>query len=224
MGDEQVRQAQALLQVHQQVEHLRLDRDVERRHRLVAEQQVRLQRQGAGDADPLALSARELVRIAVGHRRQQADQVEQLGDPFAEPAAAPGDAMDLERFAHDLPHPHAGIERAEGILKHHLHASPQRAQPALVDSRDVLAVEDDPPCRRLQHPQDRQRRRRLAAAALPHQAEGLAPPEFERHAVDRLDGPDAPPHQHPLGNREMDLQVLDPQQDVVRTVHAAPSS
>ena len=64
VGDEQVGEAEFLLQVHQQVDHLRLHRDVERRHRLVADDQLRLQRQRAGDAEALALAAGEFVRIA----------------------------------------------------------------------------------------------------------------------------------------------------------------
>jgi hypothetical protein len=54
------------LQVLQQVDDLRLDRHVERRHRLVADDQLRAPGQRPGDADALALAAGELVRIALG--------------------------------------------------------------------------------------------------------------------------------------------------------------
>ena len=66
------------LQVAQQVQHLRLDRDVERRHRLVGDQQLRLQRERARDADPLALAAGELVRVAVVVLGVQPDRLHQL--------------------------------------------------------------------------------------------------------------------------------------------------
>ena len=49
------------LQVLQQVEDLRLHRDVERGDDLVAHQQLGLEHQGPGDADALALAARELA-------------------------------------------------------------------------------------------------------------------------------------------------------------------
>ena len=62
--DEDVGDAGRFLQVHQQVQHLRLDRDVERRDRLVGDHQARLEHQRARDRDPLALAAREHVRIA----------------------------------------------------------------------------------------------------------------------------------------------------------------
>ena len=62
VGDDQVGEPEPLLEVGEQVEHLRLHRHVERRHRLVGDQQVRLEREGARDADALALTAGELVR------------------------------------------------------------------------------------------------------------------------------------------------------------------
>ena len=49
----------------QQVQDLRLDRDVERRDRLVADDQARLDGERARDADALALPAGELVRVAL---------------------------------------------------------------------------------------------------------------------------------------------------------------
>ena len=63
--DEEIGQAQPLLQVHQHVHHLRLDRHVEGRDRLVADHQAGLQRQRPRDRDALALPAGELVRIAL---------------------------------------------------------------------------------------------------------------------------------------------------------------
>ena len=68
------------LQVLQQVDDLRLDRDVQRRDRLVADDEVRVQRERAGDADPLALAAGELVRVAVAASRGQPDYARAAGD------------------------------------------------------------------------------------------------------------------------------------------------
>ena len=65
VGDEQVGEAELLLQVVEQVEDLRLDRHVECRHGLVQHDERRVERQGSGDADPLPLTARELVRVPV---------------------------------------------------------------------------------------------------------------------------------------------------------------
>ena len=84
----------------QQVDHLGLDRHVERRHRLVADDDLRPQRQRPGDADALALAAGELVRVPVDVVGVEADQVEQFLDPRAggRPAARrPGGSRTARR-------------------------------------------------------------------------------------------------------------------------------
>ena len=93
MGDEDVGEAELLLEVVEQVDDLGLDRDVERRDRLVGDDQLRLQREGAGDPDPLPLPAGELVRVAVVVLGAEADALEQLLDArFSWP---PADACSL---------------------------------------------------------------------------------------------------------------------------------
>ena len=72
VGDEEDRQMQSALQVQQEIDDLRLHGDVERGHDLVGDQQVRLDRERASDADALALPAAELARIALCRRRGQA--------------------------------------------------------------------------------------------------------------------------------------------------------
>ncbi len=99
VGDEDVGQVEVVLEVLQQVEDLRLNRDVERRHRLVADDQLRLQRDRAGDADPLPLAARELVRVAVVVLRVEADAGEQILDATLHVLLG---AVDRVRLADDL--------------------------------------------------------------------------------------------------------------------------
>ena len=65
VGDEQVRQSELRAQVREQVEDLGLDRHIERRDRLVTDDELGLDRERPGDADALPLAAAELVRIAV---------------------------------------------------------------------------------------------------------------------------------------------------------------
>ena len=59
----QHRHAELALQLLQQLQDLRLDGDVERRGRLVGDQEVRLVGQRHGDHHPLALAAGKLVGI-----------------------------------------------------------------------------------------------------------------------------------------------------------------
>jgi hypothetical protein len=70
---EEIREAEGVLQVVEQVHDLRLDRDVESRDGLVEDDELRLERERAGDPDPLPLTARELVRESVDVLLLQAD-------------------------------------------------------------------------------------------------------------------------------------------------------
>ena len=71
------------LQVDQEIDDLGLDRDVERRYRLVADDQIGSERQCARDADALALAAGELMRIVLHLVGPQTDLIEQFRDPLA---------------------------------------------------------------------------------------------------------------------------------------------
>ena len=84
-----------------QVDDLRLNRDVERGDRLVADEELRVQCERARKADALALPARELVRIPVRGVLGQADGRQELVD--AGFRLAPGrDPVHAQRLADDL--------------------------------------------------------------------------------------------------------------------------
>ena len=63
--DEQVGQPELVLQVHQEIDHLRLNGDIESRDRLLPDNEVGAEHQRPRDADALALAARELMGIVV---------------------------------------------------------------------------------------------------------------------------------------------------------------
>ena len=69
-----------LAQIHEQVDHLRLDRDIERGDRFVANEELRLHGKRAGDADAAALAARKLMRIAAAEIGIEADALQHLAD------------------------------------------------------------------------------------------------------------------------------------------------
>ena len=60
--DEQIGQIFLLLQIQQQIDDLRLDGDIKRGDRLIADDKFRVQDQRAGNSDPLALTTGEFVR------------------------------------------------------------------------------------------------------------------------------------------------------------------
>src|SRR2546428_2118045 len=87
--DEEQRETEPPLQVLQEIEDLGLDGDVQRRHGLVGDDEARPDGERAGAADPLALPAAELVRMAVARVGRPADELEQLLDARASLAARP---------------------------------------------------------------------------------------------------------------------------------------
>src|SRR5581483_12325298 len=104
--DHDVGQAIARLKTSHQVQDLRADRDVERRDRLVGDDQLRVQRQRAGQAEALALAAGELVRIAVDRVVCQAYLVEQAANRL-QPLLRRAAVRDVKWLGDDLLDPHA---------------------------------------------------------------------------------------------------------------------
>ena len=104
VGHEQVGEPELVLEVVEQVDDLRLHRDVERGHRLVEHDQARLERQRASDADALALAAGELVRVAVDVLGVEPHALEQLAHAVAR-RSCPVDAVQPQRQADDLARP-----------------------------------------------------------------------------------------------------------------------
>ena len=117
VGDEDVGEAEPLLQVAQQVEDLRADRDVERRHRLVADDQLRLDRERAGDRDALALAAGEFVRIAAARNAARRPTSRSSSSTRARRAAGGTRSCSASGSPRICADRHARIERGVGVLE-----------------------------------------------------------------------------------------------------------
>ena len=120
-------------QVGEQVEHGRLHRDVERRHGLVGDQDLGLERERARDRDALALAARELARVGVERARRQPDEVEQLAAARVD-AGARHELVHAQQLGERLAHGHARVERRVRVLEDHLQAPPVGARFRLAGS------------------------------------------------------------------------------------------
>ncbi len=83
--DEQIRQAEVALQLGEQVDDLRADADVEGGDRFVGHDEFGTQREGAGDADALALSSAEFVGEALQDGFVEADGAQEFDDAGADP-------------------------------------------------------------------------------------------------------------------------------------------
>ncbi|EPX87854.1 hypothetical protein ruthe_00059 [Rubellimicrobium thermophilum DSM 16684] len=190
--DEQVGQPAFGLQVAQQGQNPRLHRDVEGRDALIGDDQLGVEGKGTGDADALALAAREFVRVAVERLPREAHTLEQLGGAFA-PLGRGAEAVDDQRFGHQIARAHAGIERSRRVLEHELgipsHGTGDVAlalQPAAGDPD--LAREGD-------EAGDGLGDGGFAAARFADKGKGLAPADGQRHPLDGMDAVGGPAKQ-----------------------------
>ena len=176
------------MQIREQVEDLRLDRHVEGGDRLIGDDEPGGGSQRGGDADALALSSRELVRVAVEEParegRVQPDAIQEVEDP-GPPVRLRPDREGVERFGNARPHAPAWIDRGERILEHGLDLLPEGGEPTALQRQHVLSVEDDPACRGFDQAQDAARERALPGARLADDGEHLAREDLE---VDPVDG------------------------------------
>ena len=226
MGDEHVGQAELGLQILQQIHHLRLDRHVQRRDRLVADDQLRVDGERAGDADALALAAGEFVRIAHHVPGRQADHLQQLLDPRALFLAV-CDAVHLQRLGDDVADRHARIERRIGILEDDLDLPADHPHLPPLQGGDVGAVEFDAARGRLDQPHDQAAGGGFAAARFADHGQRLALIDVEADIIDRLHGADLALQHDSLGDREMLHQPFDFQDRLAGAgsallVHLAP--
>ena len=182
------------LQLAQQVEHLRLDGDVERRRRLVGDDQRRLAGERDRDHHALAHAAGELMRIvADAPRRRRGSGPRRAARSRARARLAPSARpWTVSASAIWSPTRITGFSAVIGSWKiSAMRGAAHRAHLALGQRQQVAALEQDAAAgdaaRRLQQPQDRQRGHRLAAARLADQAERLARRDLKADVVDGRD-------------------------------------
>ena len=192
VGDEQHAGVALGLEILDEREDLGLSRDVERRRRLVRDHDGRLEDERHGDHRPLALSARELVRIGVRDALGlgQAHVAQDLDDAL-EALRTCKVGVRVDHLVDLITDGHEGIERGHRLLEDH--RDPPAAHPAHVRRRHlqkVLALEaDDARARmqpRRQQAHDGARHHRLARPRLSDHAEDLVRAKRETHVLDRV--------------------------------------
>src|SRR5215510_2794337 len=205
MGNEQVGELELLAEFFEEIDDLRLDRHVERRDRLVANNEFGPQRERARNADALALPAAHFVGVAIGKLFRQAAHVQQLMDaPFLRPPVRL-DVMDADWLADDLANLHARIERAVRVLEDDLDTPAQTTQRFPPEVCEADTVEQDFALRRAFELQDAAAGRGLAATRLADQAERLAATNIEADAVNRLDVGNRARNERALGDWSSDV-------------------
>src|SRR5262249_23799310 len=154
VGNENVSQTEFLLQVLQEIDDLCLNGYVERGYRLVTDNQLGRNRQGASNSDALALSARELMWISPHMIRVEPHGFEQLDDSVHELPMGLHQTVNDQRLAYDRTDCHARIERGIRILKNDLHVAAQSPQLRSVERCDVRTLKPHLARGRLSQAQD----------------------------------------------------------------------
>lgn len=194
VGDHDQGRAGLLDELAQQGEDLGLDRHVERRGRLVGDEQPGLAGQGHGDERALTHAAGELVRVVLESTVGVGDahlleHVARVGRGLlAGHALVPLEHLgDLSADGDD------GVEGGERVLEDHADVTAATLAHLLVgEGEQVGAVEVDRAGHLVaaggQQAHDRERGHRLAAAGLADQADGLPGLDVEAHPVDGGEG------------------------------------
>jgi len=190
VGDQQQAHALAALDVAEQIEHLRLDGDVERRRRLVGDEHTRTPGQRHGDHHALLHASRKLEGklLQPACRVRDAHRLEQTTGLVARRRAAQrvrGKRLDdLRAHAHDR------VEAGRGLLKDHpdtpaAHPAHRRFGQAEQGFAGQADFAGDDATAIGQQARERERGHRLAATGFAQQGEGLAGVDLQIDAVYR---------------------------------------
>ncbi len=125
VGDEDEGDTHLPPQLVEERDDLCLDRDVEGGNRLVADDQLRFERQSPGNGDALALTTGKLMRITAHMLRSEPDLREEFGNAGPPFGLRENIGMDDPGFGDELVDGHARIERLGRILKDHLKIAAQ---------------------------------------------------------------------------------------------------
>ncbi|MCY1444898.1 hypothetical protein D9M71_613880 [compost metagenome] len=170
MGDQDDGQLQLTVDLGQQLQDRRSGLRVEGAGGFVAQQDLRVGGQCAGDADALLLAAGKLCRVLPGVVLQT-DAGQQLGDALVDFAAR--QLAGQGQRQRDVVGDSLGRQQIE-VLEDHPDLLAEAAQLVGIERGDVLAIDDDLAARRLFEAVDQAQHGALAGAGVADQAEHLA--------------------------------------------------
>ena len=182
MSDKQIRGTELVLEFLEQVQNLGLNGHIQSGNRLVADDQLGLQSERAGDADTLTLTAGELMRITVDVLGVQSDNVEKLADAL-NAFLLGAHAVNGHGLGDDLTDGHTRVERSIRILEDKLHLATHVLDLMLAHLGNIFTLEEHLTGGRLGQAHDGATRRGLTATRLTNQTKGLARINLERNVI-----------------------------------------
>lgn len=190
VGNKQISKSEIRLQVLKHIDDLRLNGDVERGDRLIADDELGIDRKSSRYTDSLALTAGELVRVAVCVLAVESDALKKGDYLLSSLRLVGGEMVDIDGLAYDIAYRHARVKARIGILENHLHLASEGQH---IDRHFVFLIEnnisvvDYLAVRGLIESEQRASDGSFAAAGLADEAESLSPVDKERDIVDCLD-------------------------------------
>jgi hypothetical protein len=171
-----------------------------------------VQCQGPGYDNALALSPAKGVRKALHILGGKTHQTQQLRHTIGTLFAAFDAFDDQQWLPHNVKQVHTGVERSKGILKDHLHITPQQANLALwqrsqIDNLAGLGAKQDLPRSRLKRAQNAPGCGSLTTATLTYQAQRFSFIDEETNVVNSTNVPNKLPSETLLDG-EILLEVL----------------
>ena len=191
MGDQQQRHALVAHQIAQQVQNAGLGGHVQRRGRLIGDQQLGAQRNGHGDGDTLALPARKLMRIKPQRKAWcgQPDPVQPRAC-LSQRRVVVQPRVQAQDLGHLRADGHQRVQRRHRLLKDHADPlAPDGAKRPFRQREQVLPVQHHLARGahvRRQQPDHRQRRQRFARAAFADQRGDAAGGQVQRDAMHQM--------------------------------------
>ena len=206
MRDEDEREMHLAGELREEIDDLRLDGNVESADRFVRDNELRLDRERAGDGDALALAAGEFVGILFDEPRCEPDLLHQFA--HAPRQLAGGNLLvRLNRLGQRVVNGHARIQRGVGILEDHLEVRPRLTQFRALQLLQMLSRQHHRALGRRDELHDGATERGLAAAGFAHEAENLALVQRQGNAVHRAHRTNAPADEDPALHRKVGLHV-----------------
>ena len=123
MRDKQIRQPHFSLQLHQQIDDLCLNGNIQRRDRLITHNKLWIYGKRARDADTLPLAAGKFMGKAICMLAVQPHHFQQLIHACRPLCLAAAQSMDIQALGNNICNSHTRIKRRIRILKNNLCAA-----------------------------------------------------------------------------------------------------